>query len=156
MDGTGSGTVTPTVGAHVYDQGEVITLTATPDANSEFVGWSGALSGTTSPVTLTMDADQAVTATFDLLPSVPTYTLTVLISPTMGGSVTLSPPGGVYAENTVVTMTAVPASGYEFVSWSGDLINTTNPVTITMRQHMTVTANFDQAGFAIYLPLALR
>jgi hypothetical protein len=45
----------------------VVTLTATPDEDSEFVGWSGALEDTTSPIALTMNADQAVTAIFDLL-----------------------------------------------------------------------------------------
>ena len=46
-------------------------LTVTPHANSEFIGWSGALEGTTSPITLTMKChsemacDKAVTASFD-------------------------------------------------------------------------------------------
>ena len=35
------------------------------------------------------------------------------------GSVTLNPAGGVYAEDTVVTLTPVPNSGYAFASWSG-------------------------------------
>ncbi|MCP4541679.1 MAG: DUF11 domain-containing protein [Chloroflexi bacterium] len=156
VDGAGSGTVTPTEGARVYDQGKVVTLTATPGADSEFIGWSGASSGTTNPVTLTMDSDKTVTATFDLLPTVPTYTLTVIVSPTMSGSVTLNPPGRVYAENTVVTMTAVPANGYEFVAWSGDLVSAANSADITMAGHKTVTANFDQTGFFIYLPLVVK
>ncbi len=64
--GTGSGTVTPGVGPHVYELNTLVTLTATADAGSEFVGWSGALTGTLNPVTLTMDANKAVMASFDL------------------------------------------------------------------------------------------
>ncbi len=131
-------------------------MTATPYANSEFIGWSGALESTTSSITLTMNSDQAVTATFDLLPTVPTYTLTTIVSPTVGGTVTPNPPGPVYAENTPVQLTANPAQGYEFIRWTGDLISTTNPITITMTRDMTVTATFKQSGFDIYLPLVLR
>ncbi|MCP4538866.1 MAG: tandem-95 repeat protein, partial [Chloroflexi bacterium] len=100
--------------------------------------------------------DSSVTAVTINVDLVPIYTLTTIISPTAGGAVALDPSGGVYAENTVVTMTAVPASGYKFVAWSDDLPSTLNPVTITMMQDVTVTANFDQAGFAIYLPLIVK
>jgi hypothetical protein len=63
-DGTGSGTVDPAVGSHAYALDDVVTLTATEDPGSKFVGWSGALSGTTNPTTLTMDEHKTVTATF--------------------------------------------------------------------------------------------
>ena len=71
--GTGTGTVTSspagiscggTCGAS-FNGGT--TLTATPDANSGFTGWSGACAGTGSCM-VTMDAAKAVTATFDLTP----------------------------------------------------------------------------------------
>jgi hypothetical protein len=67
------------------------------------------------------------------------YTLTVSGS---NGSVTLNPTGGSYASGTIVTLTAVPNSGYAFSSWSGDLSGNTNPTTITMNGNKTVTANF--------------
>ncbi|MEE8390150.1 MAG: hypothetical protein V3S14_05055 [Anaerolineae bacterium] len=62
----------------------------------------------------------------------------------------------VYDGGTVVALTANPASGYEFVRWSGDLAGISSTMTITMTQDMSVTANFDQTGVAIYLPLVLR
>jgi hypothetical protein len=64
--GTGSGTVTPTVGAHIYVSGTVVTLTATPAAGSEFAGWSGDLVSVLSPATITINSSKAVTATFNL------------------------------------------------------------------------------------------
>ncbi|MCP4593622.1 MAG: hypothetical protein GY842_23035, partial [bacterium] len=66
-DGTGSGTVDPTVGQHTYGMNDVANLTATPNPDSKFVGWSGALSGLTNPTSLLMDDHKTVTATFDLL-----------------------------------------------------------------------------------------
>ncbi|HET92156.1 MAG TPA: DUF11 domain-containing protein, partial [Chloroflexi bacterium] len=66
--GTGSGSISPTVGVHSYPGGSVVTLTATPSSTSNFVGWSGDLIYPWSPVTLTLDSDKTVTATFDLKP----------------------------------------------------------------------------------------
>lgn len=42
----------------------VVTLTADPDPGLVFTGWSGAVSGTTNPVNLTMNANKSVCATF--------------------------------------------------------------------------------------------
>ncbi len=61
--GAGSVAVSPSQTA--YPAGATVTLTATPaDACQEFAGWSGGASGTTNPLTLTMDADKSITATF--------------------------------------------------------------------------------------------
>ena len=85
-----------------------------------------------------------------------TYTLTIIVSPTLSGDVTPNPPGWVYAENTLVELTANPAQGYEFIRWTGDLVSTINPITITMTRNMTLTANFNQTRFVIHLPLVVR
>lgn len=68
------------------------------------------------------------------------YTLTVNI--TGQGSVTLNPPGGVYTDGEVVTLTANPATNWSFDSWSGDLTGSQNPITITMNANKNVTALF--------------
>lgn len=50
-----------------YEDGATVTLTVLPNAISEFDGWSqpaGTCEGTTSPCTITMDRDTAVTAIF--------------------------------------------------------------------------------------------
>ncbi len=56
----------------------------------------------------------------------------------------------------MVTLTANPANDYEFVRWSGDLMGISSTMIITMTRDMTVTANFDQTGFVVYLPLVVR
>ena len=47
-----------------YVVGDVVTLTANADTNWAFAGWSGDLSGTTNPITITLTGDKVVTATF--------------------------------------------------------------------------------------------
>jgi uncharacterized repeat protein (TIGR02543 family) len=84
--GTGTGTVTSSpadidcgadcgenypIGADCgesYPIGTVVTLTAMADAGSTFTGWSGACTGTVATCTVTMDAAQTVTATFNKRP----------------------------------------------------------------------------------------
>jgi hypothetical protein len=69
----GQGTVTLDPPGGVYDENNVVTLTATPDAaedsggwDYDFTAWSGELTGSSSTTTLTMDSDKSVTATFNL------------------------------------------------------------------------------------------
>ena len=80
----------------------------------------------------------------------PPKTLTVYTSEP--GTVTLNPPGGSYASDTVVTLTAVadpcdPCAA--FSEWQGDLTGSTNPDTITMSSDKTVTAVFTGSGGAL-------
>jgi len=63
-----------------------------------------------------------------------------------GGSVSVSPApetNGKYTKNTVVNLTASPASGYDWKSWSDTDSNTSNPTTVTMSGDKQVKANFE-------------
>lgn len=141
------GSVTRTPDATAYNSGTVVTLTAVPASGYTFTGWSGAASGTASTVTVTMDANKTVTANFTQTTT--SYTLTVNASPSNGGSITHSPNASSYTSGTVVTITPVPASGWQFSGWSGDLSGNTNPASITMNANKSVTANFTQVGSAL-------
>lgn len=70
------------------------------------------------------------------------YSLTVNISPSAGGSVSRSPNNTTYTTGTVVTLTATPASGYTFSGWSGGASGTAASTTVTMNANQTVTATF--------------
>ena len=52
--------------------------------------------------------------------------------------------GGEYAEGTVATLAAIPASGYCFVQWSDG--NTENPRQITVTEDVSLTAEFSAAA----------
>ena len=64
VSGSGTGTVTLDPPGGTYLTNTVVTVTAVPGSNSLFSGWSGALTGTTNPATVTMDTDHSVTANF--------------------------------------------------------------------------------------------
>jgi uncharacterized repeat protein (TIGR02543 family) len=48
-----------------------------------------------------------------------------------------------YKSGSEVRLTAVPASGYRFVKWSGARSDTTATVTVLMNADLTLTANFE-------------
>jgi hypothetical protein len=92
----------------------------------------------------------AATHTIVVPPTPTTYTvtfdlqcqLTIAASSSAEGSVTPGT-GSWYNQGTVVNITATPAAGYQFVSWTGSVANSTSATTtVTMSTPQTVTANF--------------
>ncbi len=132
----GGGAVTP--GTGTYDAGANITLTAVPAAGYRFDLWSGDVAGNTTLVNIILSADKTVTASF-----IKVHTLTVTASPGGGGSVT--PSGGAYDAGTSITLTAMPAAGYVFDHWEGDISGTAVSVTITMTGDKNIAAVFKTA-----------
>jgi len=72
----------------------------------------------------------------------PTYSLTTTSSPSIGGAITRSKDTTAYARGDTVALTAVPATGYRFSGWTGDLSGTTNPTKLPINAARSVTANF--------------
>ena len=92
-----------------------------------------------------MDADKTVTANFTPI----TYTLTTAVSPAGGGTTDPAVGPHTYAYGTVVTVTATPAAGYTFTSWSGACTGA-GACSVTMDADKTVTANFTvQSGSVV-------
>jgi hypothetical protein len=88
-----------------------------------------------------MDADKTVTANF----AINTYTLTYTAG--TGGTITAPATSPTtHDQGAVVTITAVPNTGYHFVNWTGDVGTVANvnaaSTTITMNGNYAITANF--------------
>ena len=145
---TGGSVTTPGEGTFARNAGVVVNLVATPASGYQFVNWTGNV-GTIANVnaastTITMNSDYSITANFAVIPPVQ-YSLS--ISSTTGGSVT-TPGEGTFARNAgvVVNLVATPASGYQFVNWTGNVGTIANvnaaSTTITMNSNYSITANF--------------
>jgi hypothetical protein len=135
----GSGSIHRSPGHNPLVEGTRVTLTARPNRGWQFDGWSGDLTGMENPTTLIMNSEKEVTANFSEI-SPGYYSLAVSI---MGqGNVTLDPAGGTYLPGTMVKLTAIPASGWEFYHWYGDLSVSENPTSIIMDSHKIVSAMF--------------
>jgi hypothetical protein len=141
--GEGRGTVVPNPAQTTYDCGAEVHLTATADLCWHFVRWEGALTDTISPATLTMDADQAVTAIF----AEDRFALSVDVQG--AGQVERDPPPAgddTYACRTTVHLTATADPGAHFVRWSGDASGANNGTSVVMSRDCHVTAIFEQGG----------
>ncbi len=58
------------------------------------------------------------------------------------GEGTVDPAGGEYEPGTWAELTAVPADGWRFYSWQGDLTGTDNPASLVISEDASVTAVF--------------
>jgi len=132
----GSGTVNKNPNQPTYHYGDIVTLTAIANTGWAFSGWSGDLTGSTNPTTITINGNKSVTATF----TQNEYILTIIIEG--NGIVNKNPNQTTYPYGTVVTLTAVPSTGWSFNHWSGDLTGNNNPENITMNSNKTIIANF--------------
>jgi hypothetical protein len=69
------------------------------------------------------------------------------------GSVQKNPAMTYYLPGEEVTITAMPDPGWNFTGWSGDLVSSQNPATLSILQNTSLTANYESTGFWIFLPL---
>ena len=140
---SGSGEVQAEPGGSVYDAGTEIMLTAVPEQGWKFMQWDGDLEATDNPVVFNIQNNMTVRAVF-AIDGPEEYTLSVFVF-SSGGHVELDPPGGTYPESTMVTLTAIPDSGYVFDMWQGDLSGSSNPDSILMLSDKMVLGVFSQA-----------
>ncbi len=80
------------------------------------------------------------------------YQLTTSASPVAGGSIAASPSSvdGYYDSGTSIQLTGLPATGYLFSGWNGDLSGTANPQSISMTAVRNVTANFTSTASIMF------
>lgn len=134
------GNITPASGDYIIDS--ILELTAEANQGWQFVDWEGDFTGTQNPFNLTMDAEKTITANFQRLE----YQLdlseiegqgTVSVSLVSGTETT-----GGYLYESVVEITANPATDWNFVRWEGDLTGTENPSTMVIDGNKSIKAVF--------------
>ena len=107
-----------------------------------FTPGSALLSGKTYTATITTGANNVAGTpmTNDYVWNFTTpYSLTIVAT---NGIVVKNPDQLTYDYGTLVQLNGVPDLGYDFVSWSGDIISNANPLTVTMNANKNITANF--------------
>lgn len=98
-----------------------------------------------SPVTYTVTAQDGTTKVWTITVNVITPTYTLSLTKTGIGNVTANPAptNGTYTAGTVVTLTATPLLGSNFINWTGDIVANTNPITtVTMNANKRIVGNF--------------
>lgn len=124
-------------------------LTATATGGYFFAGWSGAGCGGTGTCTLTMDTTKSVSAIF--LPLTPRLTTSIADITNAGTGTITSVPAGIncpadctelFANGTMVTLTATADAGSLFTGWLGGGCSGTGECVVSMGDFTTVQAMF--------------
>lgn len=151
--GVGSGRVTSSPAgldcgdtcAARFAPGTVVTLTAVPDADWGFAGWSGPCSGFAPTCTVTLAAARTVRAAFDAKPNVE-----VVLS---GGGRVQSTPAGIdcggfgsctatFRFGEAITLVATPNEGLFFDKWTGACTGSVKTCKFTLAESRWVVAYF--------------
>jgi uncharacterized repeat protein (TIGR02543 family) len=154
LRGSAGGTTDPPPGMYDYPAGLTVTVTATPDYGYAFNYWllDNAVK-TENPINVTMNTDHTLIVYFRQLP---TYTLTVAVSPPEGGDTLPSPGTYTFPEGQVVSFSAMAASGYAFDHWTlNGTTSTDNPIQFTIDKDYTLTAYFTQPPATRTLTIAV-
>jgi hypothetical protein len=139
-------------GCTAYPYQTRVTLTPTAATGSSLTGWSGDCSGAGS-CTVTLDQVRAVTATFTL------DRLGLTVTPDGTGSGTVSGDIGTihcgsqcsdtYDYGAMVKLTAAPAIGSTFTSWTGCTSTSGLTCSVAMTAARSVTASFALGSYAL-------
>ena len=135
------GDVTPKIGQ--YESGQKVLIKATPNAEYTISSWEGA-SGESDTTSVVINSDLIVVAKFIKKK----YELNINIEGqgTVDKKVIKEGTSTDYNSGTILELTAVPAQGWEFIQWKGDLNSTINPKEITINSKKTIAVTFENKG----------
>ena len=135
-----------TTGAGDYYNGQICTLTATPNQGYTFANWTeNGNPQTSNPVyTFTVTESRNLVANFSPL----SYTISAYADPYVGGSVVGA---GNYNYNQTCTLTATANPGFDFVCWTENGANVSNNPTysFTVTADRNLVATFVEQTFTI-------
>jgi len=141
--GTGAIDASPTSADGYYESGTVVTLTGVPSAAYIFKNWSGDLSGTANPQSITMTGVKRVTATFEK-PTLKVYNPTTYDTPVPAAG-TYSYDRGTSVTCSVTSPFIVGNSRYTSTGYTGTGSCPSGPessVTFQLNTHSTITWNW--------------
>lgn len=157
ISSTIGGSVTvPGEGIFAYTAGATVPVTATADAGYQFAGWTGTAvdagavaNPAAATTTVTVDSDYTLVANF-------TVERSLIISSTIGGSVTVPGEGVfVYADGATVALTATADVGYQFAGWEGTAVDV-GAVADPYAASTVVTVDADYTLEANFTPLPVE
>ncbi len=135
-------------GGGIYQEGQLCTVTATPNSGYTFINWTenGSQVSTNASYAFTVTSSRNLTANFQAQPQ--NYTINVSANPSNGGNVT---GGGSYQQGQSCTITATPNAGYDFTNWTenGNVVSPDANYTFIVNGNRTLVANFTQQQFTI-------
>ena len=124
-----------------FDEGSTVSVTAQPNAEYEFERWSDGSTQSTRTLTVL----EAVNLTAYFVKKQYEFTVNVQGEGTVKQEVVIQ--GSKINSGSQVKLTALPATGWYFDSWTGNATGNTNPLTVDIDGSKTITAVFKRQKF---------
>ncbi|HXJ61849.1 MAG TPA: chitobiase/beta-hexosaminidase C-terminal domain-containing protein, partial [Verrucomicrobiae bacterium] len=138
VGGSGQVALYPSTGPYLY--GSRLRIAARPSAGYYFATWGGDASLRANPLEfLVTKPNLTISALFAPLPA---NAVNMYVDVDGQGMVALSPDPPSYSPGSSVTLTAIPAPGWQFVQWRGALSGTSSNTTVVLDTSKTATAVF--------------
>jgi hypothetical protein len=146
-EGTVNEEVLPSIASTDYEHGTRVQLTAVAAEGWHFSHWEDDLEGTDNPATVVVDEKKSVIAVFIKK----AYTLNIETEGqgTVNEEILPLIASAGYEHGTRVQLTAVPAEGWRFSHWEGDLEGSDNPATVIVDEEKSVIAVFEQESYVL-------
>ncbi len=138
------GTTEPEPGDYTHQEGAEVVVEAIPDEGMYFTEWTGDHESKEKKITVTMDGDKELMANFG-----PIGEDERLLTIQREGEGTTDPEPGSYVheEGEEVKIGAIPADGWSFSHWSGDIDDAQKEdaeITVVLEEDIDVTAHFEE------------
>jgi hypothetical protein len=142
------------------NEGALVVLTAPSSwAGATFTGWTGAVTSSNTTVSLIMDSNKSLTATYQTPSSAYTLSVTssgesnVFISSTTGFGGTTNYSRPVNNGSLVILTAPATVAGKAFTGWTGSVTSSSQTIWFTMNADKSVTANYDTlpATYALFV-----
>ena len=124
-----------------YKYDSLAELSTSPKRGYVFSSWEGDINSTDNPVYVKIDSCLSLKANFTKTTKNQYY---VTAENDANGTIKINPFGGLYEEDETVTVSAVANSGKKFYSWIGQIVDTTNPLDITVKKDLQMKAFFTE------------
>jgi hypothetical protein len=140
MSKVGNGTISPTAGDHVYDDGDTVTVTAQPDANNIFSYlMDGVVRINSVPYVFTIHEDHVIIVYFSPISG---YHNVTMIN-NGGGSTTPTAGDHTYNDSDSIAVVAVPDSIHDFDYWlDNNVRNNSQSYVFIIHEDHVIIANF--------------
>ena len=133
-------------GGGTYQHGATVTLTATPNAEYDFVNWTKGVTEVSTDATYIFTATE--NGNYVAHFSLQTYTITATADPSQGGTIFGA---GTYNRGSTCTLTATANTGYTFVNWTKDnvVVSTSNTMSFQVNEDASYVAHFSLNSYEI-------
>ena len=133
------GKVEPSSGK--YSANESISISAISNPEYIFSGWTGDVVSNNNPLSLTFDGNKNIIANFSKI----NYELNI----TVEGEGSVEQSFESYESGSEITLNAIPAEGWKFKEWKGDINSTDNPLLFVITGKTNLTLVFEQQNASI-------